>query len=134
MINILLPVAKVMPSIDCPVVNAVAKFPLTVVATLTEAFTSNPLAILSTYDFVAASDLLVGSDNPKRTRPDNVAVPSVNDPPVTAPLAETVVAPEIGPALVIPPLELSNEFVKVTPLSSTLNPSANIFFVYILFH
>ena len=52
----------------------------------------------------------------------NVAVPSVKEPPVTAPLAVTVVAPDIAPAFVIPPLVLSSDFEVTSPSASTPKP------------
>ena len=52
----------------------------------------------------------------------NVAVPSVNEVPVIAPEALIVVAPDIGPVFVMPPVVLFNDLVTVSPSASTLNP------------
>ena len=59
---------------------------------------------------------------PDITPPVNVAVPSVKEPPVIAPEAFTVVAPEIAPALVMPPLVLFKDFDTTSPSASTLKP------------
>ena len=59
-----MPVARVTPSSTSPFSRSAVRSILAVVATRTESFTSRPIAVESTYPFVAASVALVGVARP----------------------------------------------------------------------